>query len=369
MKLTICANHSWPHVGGTELVIQQIAEHMVKRGFECDILSKSCKSDIVHNGVKITSCGSGPTQFIKNLDNSNPDIVLIYSDFFKYWSIVLDRIYKTKFKVVLIPVGFNASISDPALLNLFLNREKDIQVITHSNNYQDYELCKEYDIPVEVIPNGIDLNAFKKQDFSFRQKYRIDTEKIILCVSNFFPGKGQEFLPKIFDMVHQDVQDFTAVFISSTVEFRYAQQLRQRFKQQLKNHSFTYKMLSDLPRDDVIQSYFESDVFILPSQKEVAPLVILESMAAGLPWISLEVGNVNTLSGGYAITDYNNDVNGNLTYTSGTFKNFVESIKEVLLSEKTSVELSCAGRRRISNDLNWGNISDKYYNIFMRILQ
>jgi len=368
VKLTICANHSWPHTGGSEFVIQQIAENMVQRGFECDILSKSCKNDIVHNGVTIKSCGSGPTQFINQLRVSDPDIVLVYSDFFKYWSIVLDRMDKTKFKVVLIPVGFNASLSDPSLLNLFLNKEKNIQVITHSNNYQDYKLCEDYDIPVEVIPNGINLNEFKKQNFSFRKKYRIETEKVILCVSNFFPGKGQEFTPKIFDTVYQDIKDFTVVFISSTVEFRHAQQLRQRFKMQIKKHNFKYKMLSDIPREDVIQSYFESDVFVLPSQKEVAPIVILESMAAGLPWIAMEVGNVNTLSGGFAITDYNNDINGNLTYTSGTFKNFVEAIKEILLSHDTAAELSCAGIRRIENDLNWNKISNKYYEVFTRIL-
>lgn len=368
MKLTICANHSYSHIGGTEFVIQQIAEHMVQRGFECDILSKSCKYDIIYNGVKISFCGSGPTQFINRLEASNPDIVLVYSDFFKYWSIILDRIHRSKFKLVLIPVGFNASISDPALLNLFLNKEKYIQIVTHSDNYQDYALCEEYDIPVQIIPNGINLKEFKKQNFSFRKKYRIDTEKIILCVSNFFPGKGQEFLPKIFDRVYQDIQDFIALFISSTVEFRYAQLLRQRFKRHLKEHCFNYKMLSDIPREDVIQSYFESDVFVLPSQKEVAPIVILESMAAGLPWIAMEVGNVNTLSGGYVITDYNKDINGNLTYTPGTFKNFVEAIKKVLLLQATTAELSDAGRRRIENDLNWEKISDKYYDLFTRLL-
>ena len=77
---------------------------------------------------------------------------------------------------------------------------------------------------------------------------------------------------------------------------------------------------------------------------------------------------MNTLDGGFAITDYNNDVNGNLTYTSGTFRNFVEAIKEVLLSQETMAELSSAGRRRIENDLNWNKISDKYYDVFTRML-
>jgi len=367
MNLSICVNHSMPQQGGSEYVVQNIAEHMTEMGIKTTIISKSIRYPINFNGIDILPAGNNRRDFFSALNSTNPDHVLVYSDYFKFWPDLLREVHNANYKTTLIPVGFNATIADPSLMGQFRKQSKNINIVTHSDNYQDYKLCKSLNIPVRVIPNGInfkELNDFDLID-SMKKKYKIDTKKVVLCVSNFFPGKGQEFLPRILEKVYKDYKDFTMVFISSTVDFEYANRLRQRFKKiLLKNCSFPYKFLTDIPREDVVDFYAWSDIFVLPSQKEVAPLVILESMASYCPWVSLPVGNVETLTGGILIEEFTKDVNDNLCYSDKTYELFAASITKLLCDDKFNHELGAKGADMIHDQLNWDAISAQYYNLF-----
>ena len=371
MNLTICVNHSMPQTGGSEIVTQQIAEHMTAKGINTTIISRNTLLPITFNGIKIIPAGFYGGQFLKTLENTKPDHVLVYSDYFKYWPDILNNIEKAKYKVTLIPVGFNAALSDTNIMGKFRKYSKYFNIVTHSDNYQDYKLCKSLGIPVKVIPNGIDkwkeFNIYRPDRLpNFIKKYKIDTDKIILCVSNFFPGKGQEHLPKILEKIYKTFKDFTMVFISSTVDFKYANILRERFKKIiLKNCKFKYKFLVDIPRDDIVAAYRTSDVFVFPSQKEVAPLVILEAMAEGCPWVSMPVGNVETLKGGLIVKDLKKDLDNNLCYTEETYNTFAMLILKLLLDETFNCELGTEGINMINEELNWDIISEKYYNLFM----
>jgi glycosyltransferase involved in cell wall biosynthesis len=62
--------------------------------------------------------------------------------------------------------------------------------------------------------------------------------------------------------------------------------------------------VSDGSKREVVEAALSSaDLFLLPSRIECSPLVIIESMAASLPWISYDVGNVRELAGGIVVDD------------------------------------------------------------------
>ena len=50
-------------------------------------------------------------------------------------------------------------------------------------------------------------------------------------------------------------------------------------------------LLADPPRDQVVEAYWDADLFVFCSMVECSPLVLFEAMAAGLPFVSLDVGN------------------------------------------------------------------------------
>jgi len=367
MKLVICANHSWPHCGGTERVIQQIAEAMVQRDIDSHILSRSLNFRRERNGVVLDSCGPGPSHFLQKISAIKPDVLLIYSDYFKFWPTVLSEIDKFNCRTILIPVGMNATISNPLLLHKFLSKKDKIDIVTHSDNYQDYALCKKHNIPVQVIPNGVDLDEFdiNKCDYdNFRKKYKIDSKHIILCVSNFFPGKGQEFMIEILNRLGREVSDFTCLFVCSSVDYRFAHFLMRKFKTDVKRNNLPCKILVDIPREDVVEAFFAADVFAFPSQKEVAPLVLLETMAARTPWISLPVGNTNVLDGGIVVDSCEKDKHGNYCFNNMAYRDFVCGLKMLLLDVDENSKFAEKGYELIKNDLNWDIIADKYYALF-----
>jgi glycosyltransferase involved in cell wall biosynthesis len=63
------------------------------------------------------------------------------------------------------------------------------------------------------------------------------------------------------------------------------------------------QLLSDLSRSDVFAAIAASDVVVLTSHHEASPLVLLEAMAASVPWVSVDVGCVRDYTGGLVVDD------------------------------------------------------------------
>ena len=367
MKIAICCNHSMPHCGGSEYIIQQIAESMQKDyNHNVVIFSKSVSRSIVYNGIKITPC-LNENVFLNQI--SSFDHIFVYSDYFNYWPLILKNREKISAKISIALVGMNKMLSsghmDKCCFDLFIKKYKQFNIITHSNNYLDYKKCKEYKIPVNVIPNFINLEKFRKK-IDFRKKYKIDTQYIVLCVSNFFYGKGQEKLIRILNILSKNRNDFTAVFISNRVNFRPSKILSLECKKQLNRSSFKYKFLEDIPREDVISSFFDSNVFAFPSQKEVSPVVILESMAAGLPWVSFPVGNIIQLKGGIVSEVRGRDKKNNLICDSNNFRYFANCINKIFDDKKIEEKLKKEGKEQIEKEYNYKKLMEKYNQIFVK---
>lgn len=367
MKFCAAVNHASPfHVGGSEKVIQQISESMKKDyGHNSVVLTKyTNKESCYFNGVNLIRTASNAEDFLDQLISLNIDHLMVYSDCFSYWPAILKKSDQLPFSKSICLVGMNKMLGDKDLQSLFLEKSNNFKIITHSDNYQDYLFCKSKNIKTHVIPNGIDFSEFKNNNFSFKRKYNVLTNKMILCVSNFFPGKGQEYLISILNKVYERFKDFTMVFICSTVSFYVANNLMNRFCSMLqKNAKFKYILLKDIPREDTIQSFLESDIFVFPSQQEVAPLVLLESMASRTPWISLNVGNTSSLSGGLVI-NASKKVNGQFVYDESIFKSFENNILDLLIDDNRRIDLGNIGYKYCFDHFNWDNIKINYHKIF-----
>ncbi len=129
---------------------------------------------------------------------------------------------------------------------------------------------------IATIPNGISPRFFDADPDLFREKYDVRSQ-FVLCCASINPYKNQLAVARAAAACHVH-----AVLIG-----RCAPEQRSYLEQCLAAGEGFVRYIGEMPYgDDVLPSaYAAASVFLLPSRSEVAPLAVLEALAAGTPAI------------------------------------------------------------------------------------
>ena len=128
-------------------------------------------------------------------------------------------------------------------------------------------------------------------------------------------------------------------------------------------------ILVDPPRRDVVQAYLNSDLFVLASHIEYSPLVLFEAAAAGLPFLSVPVGNAAEIAqwtGGGVICEATQDAQG---YTRVDPAVLARRMEELAAQPETLARLGAAGRRAWQERFTWDTICRSYEKILQECVQ
>jgi glycosyltransferase involved in cell wall biosynthesis len=149
-----------------------------------------------------------------------------------------------------------------------------------------------------AIPNGTYPERFQKHGSSFREGLGV-TNFFILCVSAYLPDKNQELALRAFFRAR--LKDATLVFIGG--EFNDYTKHLQKIAAASNPDPATLRVvfLEKQPKEVIWAAYAAADLFLLSSKCETQPLVILDAMAAGTPFLSTDVGCVSELPGGRVV--------------------------------------------------------------------
>jgi glycosyltransferase involved in cell wall biosynthesis len=158
------------------------------------------------------------------------------------------------------------------------------------------EYSKHYQIPlkkIKVMPNWIDIQKIqisksKIQNKELKEKLNIQSQKIILFVHRLSRRKGAHFLPEILKNLKDE--NITLIVIGDGPECEALKSQITRYKLQNK-----VRFLGWIPNEEIYQHYALADVFIMPSEEEGFPRVLLETMAMGIPFVSSDVGGVREI--------------------------------------------------------------------------
>jgi len=133
--------------------------------------------------------------------------------------------------------------------------------------------------PIHVIPNGVDTAHFTLPPADFRRR---DARPTLLHISNFATKKRTVDIIEAFAIAEVPARA-RLVMVGAGAEHSLA---KARARELGIQDRVEFKGV----QKDVRPYFWEADAFVLASDAEGAPLVLLEAMACGVPWISTPWG-------------------------------------------------------------------------------
>jgi glycosyltransferase involved in cell wall biosynthesis len=137
--------------------------------------------------------------------------------------------------------------------------------------------------PIAVIPNGIGQSWLESKGDSqaFRRSFNIKPEKrILLYLSRITPVKGLPLLIEALAEIRKELSDWLLV-LAGVDEFDHLRDIQEAVtRHQLEQHVLFTGLLFDQVKRD---AYAAAELFVLPTRREAAPVVVLEALGAGIP--------------------------------------------------------------------------------------
>ncbi|QHT67889.1 N-acetyl-alpha-D-glucosaminyl L-malate synthase BshA [Rhodocytophaga rosea] len=153
------------------------------------------------------------------------------------------------------------------------------------DTYKHFAINKE----IEVIPNFIDLDRFKKQKKEhFKKAIAPHNEKLLVHTSNFRKVKRIEDVIRVFSEVRKQIP--SKLLLVGDGPERTAMENLSRQLDACDDVRFLGKL------DAVEEVLSVCDLFVMPSEKESFGLAALEAMACEVPVISSDAGGIPELN-------------------------------------------------------------------------
>ena len=260
-----------------------------------------------------------------------PDIIHLHSS----KAGILGRIAFPSKKVVYTVHGFDSiRLAHRKFLPIERFMQRACKAIVGVSKYDEKFLLEErINNNVSFVYNGI-IKPIVSNTLSFEipSKYK----KSILCVARISPQKKCDMFMLIAELLPQ----YAFVWIGN--------------QQKVEEHPDNVFFLGNIPNAGVYNSI--ADLFILPSNYEGLPMVILEAMSFGKPIVASDVGGISEIVqnnwNGYALK---NDV-----------ALFVEKIKYILENEDVYKEFSKNSLERFNKDLTVEKMVHSYLKIYKK---
>jgi len=169
-----------------------------------------------------------------------------------------------------------------------INESEGVTAVSSDLKRQTYEYFKITN-EIDVIPNFIDLDKFKKQKKDhFKKAICPNGEALIVHTSNFRKVKRIPDVIKIFANIHSVIPS-KLLMIGDGPERNKAEALAREL-----NIESDVRFLGKLEHVEEVLSV--ADLFLMPSEKESFGLAALEAMACEVPIISTNAGGIPELN-------------------------------------------------------------------------
>jgi len=362
MKILICSEFYYPHIGGVEEHNFQLANFLKNKNHDVEIVTSFDKNRKTKNSsIKITQFKI-KGNFIKGYRGDtikyqdfllNKKFDLIFINAAQQWTcdLLLPIIQNIKAKKILFPCGFSR-INNILYIPYFYLFKKIINyfdaMICSSKDFRDYKFIKKiYKKKIYIIENGASINKPIYSQEYFKKKFNINKyDKIVCNISNIKYFKGQDRAISIIKAIKQ--KNIKLFLIGNNTSFFYFFFIRFLIFFFNKNDYNNNIILLTTTREEALTILQYSDVFLFTSRDEYDPLVIKEAMLASKKFISFDVGTIRKYSRlGFG-------------FSSNNKKELIFCLKNFIINKKKHISSN-------KNIYRWKNILPKYLKIFKNL--
>jgi 1,2-diacylglycerol 3-alpha-glucosyltransferase len=140
------------------------------------------------------------------------------------------------------------------------------------------------EVPITVVPNGVDIDRFKRVDRPLaREDFGFSSEDLLLIYAGrMAPEKNLPLLVQAFSGVAEAIDNVHLLMLGSGPALQELRKLAAASPAAAHIH-----FLGRVAYEQVPSYLAMCDVFVTPSVSEVHPLSIIEGMAAGLPVLGI----------------------------------------------------------------------------------
>jgi glycosyltransferase involved in cell wall biosynthesis len=372
--LILQTSHTYlPSLDGVAEVVSQTSKRLAARGHEVHVATTAVPGTLeletidgvfVHRfditGNAVTGIRGATQEFLTFVESLRADVIALHHCATWATDLLLPRLRKFNCGKVFIPHGM-ARLRNPNFSHYFQRLADDLArfdaIVALSELTEESRFTSLFGLrdPI-IICNGVDPHQFTGPLHAMRSKWQIGNAPWIVMVGNHSPNKGHVRGFEIMRALGGRIPEVRGTLIGSSYPAEkfslgrfgvkggcwYRCQIASWFQKNL-------ELQANLSRAEVISALREADLVLVTSTQEASPLVVLESMAAGTPWLSFDVGCVREHTGGFVVD---------------SVSRMVDTAATLLRSPNQRRDLGFAGRSRIAERHDWDKIVDQYDTLF-----
>jgi glycosyltransferase involved in cell wall biosynthesis len=352
-----------PRLGGMENVVKELAERTAGLGHDVSVFTSSIKGSLktekkgrltVHRLFNIginrvpDIMPSLPFKLLRSVDSKtiihvhyvlNPFIDIAFAaSKFRRAKIV------THLHIDPSPTGVFGCLNPSYKEHIWKNVLPASNVVICQT--QDFvEVAVGYNVPRSkcvVVPNGVDRTKFK-----YRNSTTITSPIKILFVGRLNKQKNIPRLLEAFKLFQKNHQVVLRIIGEG--------EDRKMIEDYIKDNNISnIEMAGVLTGEKLAAAYASSDIFVLTSDAESFPLVLLEASASGIPIVASNIPGVREFLKGIAVLVEPNP------------ENFAAAMANLVEDSQLRKELVSKASEKVSN-YDWDRITEQVVDIYRKI--
>ena len=365
MRILLTAHRFWPHVGGTEMAVESLARRFAAKGHEVTVATSAEEGSPLEeerHGYAIerfemrpiAGFRVPPPEYRELVLSRSHDVVHMHGQ--RIWSsdFLFPYLRKANAPIVFTAHGFaqwhrkRVPVVDATYYHIVLPRALRHTSAIVALTDQEREDLVRFGVDADRIvniPDGYEPGEFRALPEGFRAKHGFaPDERLLLYAGGFYANKRVDRLVEAAAGL-----DATLVVLGTDADGS-----RARTEALAHKLGTRLRVLGRIPREDVLSAYRECDVFVLGSDFEGFGLVLLESMAAGLSFVSTPCGAAVELAahgGGLVVPDA---------------RAMHAALAELLANDEKRRAMGARGRAAAPM-YDWDAVADRYLELFGQV--